>query len=202
MSGVGHNIKHQKICQTVFVVRNIAPNGKRIRIFNYPIGNGLERDLLAIPYVSEADIRHALLKGELLIKLLAKEIIIADSNIDLLQFDDTQKLFLTQSGVLKGLEITGVPAILPFLFKQGVILIGDQDGINNIFTTPDKFINGTLGNNKFRILVSHNGREMVEGIDFIIAESGGSGTGYDTLIFKCTIPEEDCILSVDYMTEA
>lgn len=201
MSGVGHNISRQKICNTVFVVRNIALNNKRIRIFNYPIGNGLERDLLAIPYVSEADIRHSLLKGELLTKLLAEEIIIVQSNIDLLQFDNTQKQFLEQSGILTGLEVTGVPAVLPFEFKQGVTLIGVQDGTNNIFYTPDKFISGSLSNNTFRISIKHNGRELVEGSDFIIAESEGSGTGYDMIIFTCTIPQINSILIVDYVVE-
>jgi len=92
---------------TRFVVRNIAPGNKRVRVFQYPIGNGLERDLLAIPGISEADIRHSLLKGQLLEKLKAKEIIVIDSDIDLLQFNDDQKAFLVAHGVNKGLEVSG-----------------------------------------------------------------------------------------------
>lgn len=92
---------------TKFVVRNIAAGNKRVRIFNYPIGNGLERDLLAIPGISEADIRHSLLKGQLLYKLTHNEITIVDSDIDLLQFNDDQKAFLQAHGVTVGLEVTG-----------------------------------------------------------------------------------------------
>lgn len=98
---------------TKFIVRNTAPGNKRVRIFQYPIGNGLERDLLAIPGISEADIRHSLLKGQLLEKLRAGEITIVDSDIDLLQFNDDQKAFLETHGVTKGLEVevgqSGIP---------------------------------------------------------------------------------------------
>lgn len=92
---------------TKFVVRNIAAGNKRVRIFNYPIGNGKERDLLAIPGISEADIRHSLLKGQLLYKLTHSEITIVDSDIDLLQFNEDQKAFLQSHGVTVGLEVTG-----------------------------------------------------------------------------------------------
>ena len=91
---------------TRFIVKNIAPGNKRIRIFQYPILNGETRDLLSIPGISEADLRHSLLKGQLLQKLRSKEIIVVDSDIDLLQFNDDQKLFLQQSGITKGLEVT------------------------------------------------------------------------------------------------
>lgn len=100
---VGGNTIFQKL-GTVFVVKNIAPNNKRIRIFQYPINNGQTRDILAIPGVSEADIRHSLLKGELLIKLQHREIIIVESDIDLIQFNDVQKAFLQSSGITKGLD--------------------------------------------------------------------------------------------------
>lgn len=98
---------------TKFIVRNTAPGNKRVRIFQYPIGNGLERDLLAIPGISEADIRHSLLKGQLLEKLNAGEITIVDSDIDLLQFNDDQKAFLASHGVTKGLEVEGAGGSYP-----------------------------------------------------------------------------------------
>lgn len=95
-----------KTVNTKFVVKNIAPNRKRIKIFNYPIVNGGTRDLLSIPEVSEGVIRHSLLKGELLNKIRTKEATILFSNINLLQFDPTQKQFLQNAGVTEGLEIT------------------------------------------------------------------------------------------------
>lgn len=96
-----------KTADTKFIVKNIAPNRKRIRIFNYPIVNGKTRDLLAIPEISEGTIRHSLLKGELFNKIRTKEAVIFFSNIDLLQFDPVQKKFLEDAGVTQGLEITG-----------------------------------------------------------------------------------------------
>lgn len=92
---------------TQFTVRNICPNKKTVRVFHYPIPYGCERDLLAIPAVSEADIRHSLLKGSLYIKFMADELEVVFSDIDLLQFNDDQKNFLISIGITKGLEISG-----------------------------------------------------------------------------------------------
>lgn len=114
---------------TKFIVKNIAPGGKRIKLFNYPIENGRTRDLLRIPYVTEADIRGSLLKGSLLFKLRAEEIIVVDSDIDLLQFNDDQKLFLQQSGIVKGLEVTGGSGITDIQHKTLRQLIHLADGV-------------------------------------------------------------------------
>jgi hypothetical protein len=200
MPPVGFDTWFPKDCPTVFVVRNVAPFNKTIKIFNYPIPNGKERDLMCINYVSEADIRHALLKGELMIKLRTQEAIVTASNIDLLQFDDCQKAFLKSVGILEGLEIASVPATIPFAFKQDVPLAGALDNSNRIFKTPDKFIDGEFANNDFHILVKHNGRSLVEGIDFFIAESGGPGTGFDTIILNFT-PKPRSILVADYVIQ-
>src|SRR5690606_24175102 len=205
MPAVGFDTWFQKKCPTVFVVKNIAPDGKRIKIFDYPIKNGLERDLMDIPYVSEADIRHALLKGELLTKLRAGEAIVVDSNIDLLQFDECQKAFLESVGIMKGLEVVnsgggGGDGYMPFYFKQQISLIGTKNNSNRVFTTPENFINGTFGNNEFRILIRHNGRDLVETIDYYVSESGGPGTGYDTIIL-CFSPKPRSVLVADYVVE-
>ena len=89
-----------------FVVKNIAANRKTIKIFLYPIPYNMTRDLLKIPGVSESDIRASLLKGEILRKIRAQEITIEASDIDLLQFNDAQKLFLQNAGVVTGLEVS------------------------------------------------------------------------------------------------
>lgn len=202
MPGVGFNTIFRKQCPTVFKIQNIAPGGKRIKVFTLPLVNGGIRDLMDIPHVSEADIRHSLLKGELNIKIRAGEIHIVDSNIDLLQFDECHKQFLMDAGIIKGLEVTGGITQIPFVFKQGMSLIGVQDGINTTFTTLDPFIQGTFGNNTFKILIRHNGRVLQEGSDYVVLESGGVGTGYDTVIFKCTVPGVDSEVIVDYVIEA
>jgi hypothetical protein len=197
---VGFETWVPKTCTTVFVVKNIAPDNKRIKIFHYPINNGDERDLLTIPQVSEADIRHSLLKGELKTKFETGEAVVTRSNIDLIQFDDCQKEWLQLYGVTDGIEGGGGSASLNFTFMQGQELIGTIDGSNRIFTTTHRFINGTWGNNEFRIEIFHNGRKLVLTTDYIIAESGGPGTGYDTIIFTFT-PSDRSIIRASYVIQ-
>lgn len=200
MPAVGFETWFPKTSPTVFVVKNIAPEGKRIKIFNFPINNGEERDLMSINFVSEADIRHSLLKGELLTKLRSREAIVTACNIDLLQFDDVHKAFLRSVGVVNGLEAGGGsgPSILSFAFKQGISLIGDIDGANRTFRTPEVFINSTYGNNKFSILVRHNGRVLAENSDYFVAEGGGAGTGFNTIILTFS-PGINSIILADYV---
>lgn len=203
--GVGFRTFFPKRPDTKFVVRNITlgtPQQKRIKLFTYPIPPGQERDLLAIPEVSEADIRHSLLKGELRRKAECGEIRVVDSNIDLLQFDEFQKDFLENLGITEGLEVVADGyAVIPFLFKQNVVLVGALDGVNRTFTvpSPDKFIEGTFGGNKFKISVRHNGRELVKGVDYVVSESAGVGTGYDTVTIIAFAPQSGSILVSSYV---
>lgn len=203
MPAVGFETWYQKQCPTVFRVKNIAPNGKRIRIFKYPIKNGMDRDLMEIPYVSEADIRHSLLKGELFIKIVSKEIIVVESNIDLLQFDPCHKKFLEDAGIKIGLEVETdgyVVGAVPYLWRQEVQLIGAKNNSNRAFMTPfgDKFIEGEYEDNEFHIIVEHNGRRLIQNCDFIISESGGIGTGYDTITFISFVPNPRSEIVADY----
>jgi len=93
-----------------FVVRNVTTDRKKtIKIFNYPILFNTTRDLLMIPGVSESDIRASLLKGELRHKILAEDIVVECSDIDLLQFNLEQKSFLQNAGIINGLEINAGP---------------------------------------------------------------------------------------------
>jgi hypothetical protein len=199
---VGYRTFIRKECPVVFKVLNIAPEGKRIKLFNSPIKNGMVRDLLEIDNVSEDVIRHSLLKGELHIKLKAKEAYVVESNIELLQFDECHRQFLIDSGINIGVDPStiggGGTGSVNYAFKQQVTLIGVKDGVNRIFSTPDKFINGLLGNNDFHILIKHNGRDLVENIDYFIAESGGTGSGFDTIILNFS-PKPRSILVADYV---
>ncbi len=115
-----------------FIVKNIAANRKTLSIFQYPIHYNKTRDLLGIPGVSESDIRASLLKGELLHKILAHEITINDSDIDLLQFNDEQKAFLQQAGVIKGLEVTSSESSAFFYQRADAIDIDLQTDFENI----------------------------------------------------------------------
>lgn len=203
--GVGFNTVWKKTCPTVFKVLNTAPEGKRIRVFTLPIKNGMVRDLMEISFVSEADIRHSLLKGELHRKILAGEIRVVDSNIDLLQFDECHKQFLIDAGIIKGLSVDGYDGYggktVNYLFKQEFELLGAKDGVNRVFTVApgDKFIDGILDGNEFHIHIDHNGRRLIQDIDYVILESGGFGTGYDTIRFISFVPSENSKIIADYM---
>lgn len=192
-----------------FIVLNIShlnqehgPERKKVvKIFHYPILPNQSRDLLAIPGVSEADIRASLLKGEIRHKLLAQDITVICSDIDLLQFNDDQKLFLQQSGIIKGLEITTVVGTLNYTFRDEIPLIGVKNGTNRTFFTPEKFINGPYFGNSFHIHVKHNGKDEYEGIDYRVDESGGIGTGFDMITFISKTPNSHSILIASYVVK-
>ena len=74
------------------------------------------------------------------------------------------------------------------LVRVGVGLVGPKDGANRIFrTTPDHFIHDPVGTGK-TIELWHNGRRLTQtpvsdpsSGDFTVEESGGIGTGFDTV---------------------
>lgn len=184
-----------------FIVHNIAFDKKTIKIFNYPILWNTSRDLLGIPGVSESDIRASLLKGEIKHKILAKEIYVICSDIDLLQFNDEQKKFLQDAGITNGLEVTTAPGNLNYAWRQEIDLIGVKNGTNRTFFTPEKFINGLYYGNNFHIDVSHNGKRLFEGIDYRVAESSGAGTGYDMIVFIAFTPISRSVLKSNYVVK-
>jgi len=88
-----------------FTVKNVS--SKNIRVFGFPIPPGRQRDLLAIPYVGEDDIRSSLIKGELYNKLQSGEINVVTSSNNLVTFDDSFKNYLGSRGV------SGITIALP-----------------------------------------------------------------------------------------
>lgn len=175
-----------------FTVKNIAADHKTIKIFQYPIPFGRTRNILNIPGVSESDIRASLLKGELLRKFKAEEIEIIESDIDLLQFNTSQKAFLESIGIIDGLEVTGSIGTGGF-DMQDEPLIGDQDTVNTIFTTSTNFKHTS----QFKEVVFVNGLRNHIPEDYSVAEGGGFGTGYNTIIFVLA-PESDDVITIDY----
>ncbi|MFZ4399413.1 MAG: hypothetical protein ACOYO1_05205 [Bacteroidales bacterium] len=99
---VGFGTFFNKKTDIYFIVKNVSSSKKSVRLFNCSIRHGRSKDLLSINIVSESDIRHSLLKGELAVKIRSGDIIITNSNIDLLQFSDSQKKFLQDAGVTTG----------------------------------------------------------------------------------------------------
>lgn len=181
-----------------FIVRNITPDRmKTIKIFNYPILYNQTRDLLQIPGVAEQDIRASLLKGEIRQKILVKDIVIEYSDIDLLQFNDDQKDFLREAGVIKGLQVSA--GNIDVLRREDIQLLGSINGINTVFTVPggEKFIQ----NLNYKIIVYKNGVKQFFLDDYFIAESGGPSSGYDTVVFTVppkTTPAPTDVITADY----
>lgn len=59
--------------------------------------------------------------------------------------------------------------------------LGAIDGVNTVYTTASKFLPGSEN-------VLRNGTRQAEGVgfDYVRSESGGSGSGFDTITF--TVP--------------
>jgi hypothetical protein len=190
-----------------FIVRNISPQNKTIRIFNYPINMGCIRDLLEIRGVSEGDIKSALTKGEIRNKFKVGDIELVYSNIDLLQFNDCGIQYLEGYGFTTGVLVgyDQLDGYVKSLLGQGgtpeqqdIQLVGAVNGMNTIFTIPT----GTwIQNPPFKIIVYKNGVKQVLNDDYIIAEGGGLGTGYNTVIFSVApeaIPAPPDVITADY----
>lgn len=100
---------YQKLTSINFTIKNVSPSRKTINLFGRRIKFGELVDLLAIPEISEDDIRSSLIKGELANKIRKNAIKIASTNINLIQFDSEQLAFIN-SASLSGLDLLGTSA--------------------------------------------------------------------------------------------
>ncbi len=77
------------------------------------------------------------------------------------------------------------------------MLSGVQNSINRVFTTPDFFL-------ATHFEVFHNGRRLTELVgtagDYTLSESGGVGTGFDTVTFISFKPKPNSVLRANYVT--
>lgn len=165
-----------------FIVKNIAPSNRKVKILGFSLDNGDTKNLLSLRYISEADVRRSLLNGELYRKITNNLIFIVQSDLDLSQFSLDQRIFLQQAGIIQSEQT--IPSIRKkkntLLHVEEDTLTGTQDDSNTIFTiSSGKF----LFNDDYKILVYRNGIRQKFGTNFLVAESGGLGTGYDTVIF-------------------
>lgn len=78
-------------------------------------------------------------------------------------------------------------------FVAGEVPAGAIDGANRVFTTATTFTPTTLS-------VYRNGQLQTKGSDYTISESGGAGTGFDTVTFAvpCT-PKTGGVVLVNYV---
>jgi len=85
-------------------------------------------------------------------------------------------------------------------FREDRELVGVINGVNAVYSLPD-------GDKAFyaepgvKIKVLYNGQRMHEGAlnDFITSESGGPGSGYDTITFIDIKPVLGDVITADYI---
>ena len=83
-------------------------------------------------------------------------------------------------------------------FRTGQLLVGVIDGTRVSFFLPgsDKFVHDLP---HLTVSVYLNGMRQLMGQDYTISESGGVGSGYDTVTF-IEAPRSGDVLLVDYVT--
>lgn len=91
------------------------------------------------------------------------------------------------------------------LVRVGVELVGPKDGSNRVFRTTPDFFDHDLSGTGHTIEVFHNGRRLVQtdtphpGLgDYFVEESGGVGTGFDTINLLTFAPVEESSLLANY----
>ena len=204
MPAVGFDTWFPLKCDLKFTIKNITKEsgkGKAVRVFGVNLYPDAEYNLMNIPVVSEADILHSLQKGTLMNKICTDEIRVVDSDINLISFNQCQKEFLMNAGISKGISVDGDGyATTNYLFRFNVQLLGVVNGSNRIFTIPfgEKFLNGDFDGNEFRIVIDHNGRRLIQNIDYLIIDSG---SGYDTIELISFTPRTNSKLIADYVIE-
>lgn len=96
------------------------------------------------------------------------------------------------------LEVAQQIFIAASRFRVGQLLVGDKNGVNVVFTTPG--LEAFDHNLPFLdISVYYNGARLKLLDDYTVAESGGVGTGFDTVLLSIPAPEDDDHLLADYI---
>ena len=84
---------------------------KAVMLFGQKVEPGGSYDLMTIPYISESDIQHSLLKGTLRNKLSIGEIRVTESNINLVQYSPEFTTFLQSVGITSGISSDGATGV-------------------------------------------------------------------------------------------
>ena len=82
-------------------------------------------------------------------------------------------------------------------YRTGILLSGPIDGVNTTFTAPpgDKFVHDPP---YIQIGVYYNGMRLLWLDDYLLVESGGGGTGYDTVVLAIAPKPGDKVFA-DYV---
>lgn len=88
-------------------------------------------------------------------------------------------------------------ALASFLqrYRVGTVPSGAKDGVNLIFVIPEPILH--IGTITAQIYL--NGQRLKNGDDYTLSESGGPGTGYDTITLIGPAPLSYEHLIVDYI---
>jgi hypothetical protein len=136
-----------KQATVVFKVRNISRIRKTVSIFNVNLKYNNVIDVLGITGVSQNDIENSLLKGQLRRKILAGDIEVVESNIELLQYDENEKQFLESAGIVSGVNGGALDVVTPTTVGVLPASGGDYGSIpfvneeeEVVWGRPDKFI--------------------------------------------------------------
>lgn len=83
-------------------------------------------------------------------------------------------------------------------FRWDIPLSGTKNGVNTVFTIPggEKAIHS--GNIVIRVLYNGQRLQIGAGSDFTVSESGGAGTGFDTITLAIA-PESDDNVVADFI---
>jgi len=95
----------------------------------------------------------------------------------------------------EGCDAPGGSGAVPASLRTNVVPAGTINGINTVFSTPDNFIHDGLTNEA--VYLRGLRRSEGAGCDYVASESGGVGTGYDTITFAVA-PKPGDVLAIDY----
>jgi len=148
---VGFNTVYPKQTSINFTIQNTTPDKRTIKVFNTRVAYGNTLDLMQNPEVSEADIRHSLIKGELADHIRNGNITVVSTSIDLQQFDAQQEQFINNAGAALGvstlfgeISVQDATASQTLTTQNTYYLINQWTTNQNNFGVTPNFSAGTL----------------------------------------------------------
>jgi hypothetical protein len=170
-----------------FTVTNINAEAKDISVFGIVIHSGDSFDLMKVPGITENVIRVSLLKGILRYKVEHGDIHIVCSDINMLTYNTDVQQYLILAGIPSNTVLPS-EVTLDFSMRYDIPLIGEQNGINQIFNTPEPFLYGSVGQHFFRPQIFHNGLLKIGGlINESVFANGVSIGNIDYVVEKSTV---------------
>ena len=96
------------------------------------------------------------------------------------------------------MAVSGARSVPRSKLRSAQPLAGSIDGVNTSFSTPEPFVHDPP---RLTLVLFYNGQRLFISDDFLISESGGPGTGYDT-VQTLFAPRAGDKLWADYVASA